>query len=186
MNSSSNKNGNNNSDLTKTSTFYLDDPNLGSDVITGASSSKSTVIRSKQVPNSNTAVNTPTNNEADMSPNLALISPHSLSIVYDSTMQDFLEQARNGNVTRLIELIESNKNLNGSQNSNKNQFDINYKGKPKRFYGWTALHISCYFNHIEIVKLLLQVRIQFIFGRKNCKEFFFERVNFFQSILIVT
>ncbi len=162
-NNSNNKNGNTNNDLTKTSTFYLDDPNLGLDVITNASSSKSAIIRTKQVPNSNSATDVPIK-EADASPNLALASPHSLNTVYDSTMQDFLEQARNGNVTRLIELIESNKNLNASQSSNKNQFDINYKGKPKRFYGWTALHISCYFNHIEIVKLLLQVKIRLRFS----------------------
>jgi hypothetical protein len=30
-------------------------------------------------------------------------------------------------------------------------------GKQKRYYGWSALHVSAYFNHIEIVKLLLQV-----------------------------
>ena len=87
-------------------------------------------------------------------------------------MQDFLEQARNGNLNRVSELIESsnnNKQLNEQNesstslsSSSSSSFDINYKGKPKRFYGWTALHISCYFNHIDIVKLLLQVNRLFL------------------------
>lgn len=151
-NSNGNKNGIHN-DLTKTqtSTFYLDDPNLGLDVITNVGTLKSTNVRKKLSNGSSPG----TINEVEMTSSPAMISPQSSNSVHDSTMQDFLEQARYGNVTRVTELIESNQNLNGSQNSNI--FDINYKGRPKRFYGWTALHISCYFNHIDIVKLLLQV-----------------------------
>ena len=88
-------------------------------------------------------------------------SPKQEITSFDLAMQDFLEHARNGNVNRITEFIESSKSLTPTTNIN-NSFDINYKGKPKRFYGWTALHISCYFNHLDIVKLLLEV-INFIF-----------------------
>ena len=70
-----------------------------------------------------------------------------------SLMEEFLEHSRNGNVNRISEII----NQNRTNNIDSAQFDINYRGKHKRFYGWTALHISCYFNKIEIVKLLIKV-----------------------------
>lgn len=73
----------------------------------------------------------------------------------DMFMQEFLEIARNGNTEQLVEMMKlgiSGKN----SNSEPINFDLNYRGKSKRFYGWTALHIGCYFNLLEIVKLLTQ------------------------------
>ncbi len=85
-------------------------------------------------------------------------------------MHEFLEVSRNSDLEQLKSLIKlgkSGKNLN----SEDIKFDINYRGKSKRFYGWTALHITCYFNHLEAVKLLLQVNNLnlFSFGRNNNK-----------------
>ena len=81
-------------------------------------------------------------------------------------MESFLELVRNGSYTKIHELIQTSNMSNDNESpssktsspkSNK-KLDLNYRGKTKRFYGWTSLHISCYFNHTDIVKLLLQVR----------------------------
>lgn len=77
-----------------------------------------------------------------------------LSSKYDMFMQEFLESARNNNTARMREMIQLNKEPNNSESVG---FDINYRGKSKRFYGWTALHIACYFNLLDVIKLLLQV-----------------------------
>lgn len=82
-----------------------------------------------------------------------------LSSKYDMFMQEFLESARNNNTARIREMIQ----LNKESTDDAVGFDINYRGKSKRFYGWTALHIACYFNLIDVIKLLLQVYFKIFF-----------------------
>lgn len=80
-------------------------------------------------------------------------------------MESFLQLVRNGNYEQINELIQlSNSTAEDGSPTGKTsspkpskKLDLNYRGKTKRFYGWTSLHISCYFNHFNIVKLLLQV-----------------------------
>jgi ankyrin repeat protein len=74
----------------------------------------------------------------------------------DAFMQEFLEASRNGNIEQLKSLLKLGRSGKNADHEDI-KFDINYRGKSKRFYGWTALHIACYFNLLDVVKLLLQV-----------------------------
>ena len=138
----------------ETSTFYLDDSTT---IQIGSATTTNTNNKIPPLRNKKTSLQHQDSQLNEISPDTSLPTTSSNITPYDMTMQDFLEQARNGNVIKINELIESTKSLNQQPSIT---FDINYKGKPKRFYGWTALHISCYFNHIDIVKLLIQVIIQ--------------------------
>ena len=80
-----------------------------------------------------------------------------------SRAEQFLRHARNGDLRALSDLVEgggSDENSTGkfTKLSETNRgIDLNYRGKQKVYLGWTALHLACYFNKIEIVKYLLQV-----------------------------
>ena len=63
-------------------------------------------------------------------------------------------------VNKLRESEDFNFNYRGE--SSILSFKIDYEvciyilGKKKRFYGWSALHIACYFNQIEVLTFLLK------------------------------
>ncbi|CAF0709040.1 unnamed protein product [Brachionus calyciflorus] len=67
----------------------------------------------------------------------------------NSLMEEFLENSRYGNIEKVVEIVEQ-------KSLEVKNFKINYRGIHKRFYGWTALHLSCYFNQIEVVRYLLK------------------------------
>lgn len=69
------------------------------------------------------------------------------NIRYKNPESALLSYARTNKIEKLMKLLDSNTNL-----------DINYKGQEKGFYGHSALHLACYFGHIDVVKLLLKVK----------------------------
>lgn len=102
-------------------------------------------------------------------------------------MEQFLRLARHGELASLRELVDqliqqsdnsnaTNTTTSGATSSssyglgdsaankytrltNIREFDVNYRGKQKVYLGWTALHLACYFNKLEVAKYLLQVNI---------------------------
>ncbi|XP_051784876.1 oxysterol-binding protein-related protein 1 isoform X2 [Erpetoichthys calabaricus] len=63
--------------------------------------------------------------------------------------EQFLHDARNGNIDGIKNLLESRKH--GESN-----FDINCKGRSKSNLGWTPLHLACYFGHKDVAEELLK------------------------------
>lgn len=60
-----------------------------------------------------------------------------------------LYYARNGELTMVKKLLQS-------KQEDLIDLDIDCKGKKKNNHGWTPLHLSCYFGHYEVVKILLE------------------------------
>jgi len=64
-------------------------------------------------------------------------------------MEYFLRLARKGgDLSAIRSFVQTS--------SNDADFNINYRG-TKEYYGWSALHLACYFNHPQLVKYLLEV-----------------------------
>ncbi|MGH0145580.1 UNVERIFIED_CONTAM: hypothetical protein FKN15_042436 [Acipenser sinensis] len=63
--------------------------------------------------------------------------------------EQFLHDARNGNIEKVRKLLDSRRP--GETNIN-----INCKGKSKSNLGWTPLHLACYFGHKHVVEELLK------------------------------
>lgn len=63
--------------------------------------------------------------------------------------EHFLRDARNGNLPGIQSLLMS-------KIREETKFDINCKGKNRSNFGWTALHLSCYFGHRDVVEELLK------------------------------
>ncbi|XP_036442648.1 oxysterol-binding protein-related protein 1 isoform X1 [Colossoma macropomum] len=63
--------------------------------------------------------------------------------------EQFLRDARNGNLQGIQRLLMS-------KIKEEAKFDINCKGKSKSNFGWTALHLACYFGHRDVVEELLK------------------------------
>ncbi|XP_053202832.1 oxysterol-binding protein-related protein 1-like [Panonychus citri] len=62
-----------------------------------------------------------------------------------------LYYARNGELSMVRKLLSS-------REGGTIELNIDCKGKKKNNHGWTALHLSCYFGHYEVVKILLEHR----------------------------
>ncbi|KAJ8375944.1 hypothetical protein SKAU_G00065240 [Synaphobranchus kaupii] len=63
--------------------------------------------------------------------------------------EQFLHNARNGNLEGIQQLLVSNV-------QEKTRININCKGKSKCNLGWTPLHLACYFGHRDVVEELLK------------------------------
>uniref|UniRef100_A0A670Y4U7 Oxysterol-binding protein n=1 Tax=Pseudonaja textilis TaxID=8673 RepID=A0A670Y4U7_PSETE len=63
--------------------------------------------------------------------------------------QQLLHDARNGKSEEIRQLLENMK-------KGEIIFDINCKGRSKSNFGWTPLHLACYFGHTNVVKDLLE------------------------------
>uniref|UniRef100_A0A3B4EC03 Oxysterol-binding protein n=1 Tax=Pygocentrus nattereri TaxID=42514 RepID=A0A3B4EC03_PYGNA len=63
--------------------------------------------------------------------------------------EQFLRDARNGNLHGIQRLLMS-------KIKEEAKFDINCKGKSKSNFGWTPLHLACYFGHRDVVEELLK------------------------------
>ncbi|XP_026526125.1 oxysterol-binding protein-related protein 1 isoform X2 [Notechis scutatus] len=63
--------------------------------------------------------------------------------------QQLLQDARNGKSEEIRQLLENMK-------KGEIIFDINCKGRSKSNFGWTPLHLACYFGHTNVVKDLLE------------------------------
>ncbi|KAG2458112.1 OSBL1 protein, partial [Polypterus senegalus] len=63
--------------------------------------------------------------------------------------EQFLHDARNGNIDGIKKLLESRK-------CGEINFDINCKGRSKSNLGWTPLHLACYFGHKDVAEELLK------------------------------
>ncbi|XP_035268592.1 oxysterol-binding protein-related protein 1 isoform X2 [Anguilla anguilla] len=58
--------------------------------------------------------------------------------------EQFLRNARNGNLQGIQKLLT------------RTRININCKGKSKSNFGWTPLHLACYFGHRDVVEELLK------------------------------
>lgn len=63
--------------------------------------------------------------------------------------EHFLQDARNGNLSGI-------QNLLMSKIKEETKLDINCKGKSRSNFGWTPLHLACYFGHQAVVEELLK------------------------------
>ncbi|XP_053368544.1 oxysterol-binding protein-related protein 1 [Clarias gariepinus] len=63
--------------------------------------------------------------------------------------EQFLHDARNGNLPGIQRLLIAK--IKGEA-----KFEINCKGKSRSNFGWTPLHLSCYFGHRDVVEELLK------------------------------
>ncbi|XP_060679894.1 oxysterol-binding protein-related protein 1 isoform X1 [Hemiscyllium ocellatum] len=63
--------------------------------------------------------------------------------------EQLLHQARNG-------ILEEVKQLLDRRRFEKLAFNINCKGRSKSNFGWTPLHLACYFGHRDVVEELLK------------------------------
>ncbi|XP_070603744.1 oxysterol-binding protein-related protein 1 isoform X1 [Erythrolamprus reginae] len=63
--------------------------------------------------------------------------------------QQLLHDARNGKNEEVRQLLENMK-------KGEIIFNINCKGRSKSNFGWTPLHLACYFGHTVVVKDLLE------------------------------
>ncbi|XP_015677447.1 oxysterol-binding protein-related protein 1 [Protobothrops mucrosquamatus] len=63
--------------------------------------------------------------------------------------QQLLHDARNGKSEEVRQLLENMK-------KGEIIFNINCKGRSKSNFGWTPLHLACYFGHTSVVKDLLE------------------------------
>ncbi|KAM3838713.1 oxysterol-binding protein-related protein 1 isoform 2-T4 [Vipera latastei] len=63
--------------------------------------------------------------------------------------QQLLHNARNGKSEEVRQLLENMK-------KGEIIFNINCKGRSKSNFGWTPLHLACYFGHTSVVKDLLE------------------------------
>ncbi|MGH0143521.1 UNVERIFIED_CONTAM: hypothetical protein FKN15_040177 [Acipenser sinensis] len=63
--------------------------------------------------------------------------------------EQFLHDARNGNIEEIRKLLDSRR-------QGETNIDINCKGKSKSNLGWTPLHLACYFGHKHVVEELLK------------------------------
>jgi ankyrin repeat protein len=77
-------------------------------------------------------------------------------------MEYFLRLARKGGDLSVIRSFVQTNSIN-------NDFNINYRGL-KEYYGWSALHLACYFNHPQLVKYLLDVRRIYYIWRCHMKS----------------
>ncbi|BES91885.1 Ankyrin repeat [Nesidiocoris tenuis] len=67
----------------------------------------------------------------------------------ESCAEELLHAARNGDVSRVQEILTASKT--------RNQIvDVNCKGQSKSNLGWTPLHLATYFGHREVVEILLE------------------------------
>uniref|UniRef100_A0A8B9LE06 Oxysterol-binding protein n=1 Tax=Astyanax mexicanus TaxID=7994 RepID=A0A8B9LE06_ASTMX len=63
--------------------------------------------------------------------------------------EQFLRDARNGNLQGIQKLLMS-------KIKEEVKIDVNCKGKSKSNFGWTPLHLACYFGHRDVVEELLK------------------------------
>ncbi|XP_026861347.2 oxysterol-binding protein-related protein 1 isoform X1 [Electrophorus electricus] len=63
--------------------------------------------------------------------------------------EQFLQDARNGNLEGIQKLLMS-------KIKDETKIDINCKGKNRSNFGWTPLHLACYFGHKDVVEELLK------------------------------
>ncbi|KAK3561722.1 hypothetical protein QTP86_012617 [Hemibagrus guttatus] len=79
--------------------------------------------------------------------------------------EQFLRDARNGNLAGIQRLLMS-------KIKEEAIFNINCKGKSRSNFGWTPLHLSCYFGHRDVVEELL--KYQFILRMTDFEPFLFQ------------
>ncbi|XP_062868500.1 oxysterol-binding protein-related protein 1 isoform X2 [Trichomycterus rosablanca] len=63
--------------------------------------------------------------------------------------EQFLQGARNGDLDGIQKLLMS-------KIKEETKFDINCKGKNRSNFGWSPLHLACYFGHNDVVEELLK------------------------------
>uniref|UniRef100_A0A4W4G5V9 Oxysterol-binding protein n=1 Tax=Electrophorus electricus TaxID=8005 RepID=A0A4W4G5V9_ELEEL len=63
--------------------------------------------------------------------------------------EQFLQDARNGNLEGIQKLLMS-------KIKDETKIDINCKGMNRSNFGWTPLHLACYFGHKDVVEELLK------------------------------
>ncbi|KAL4218204.1 Oxysterol-binding protein-related protein 1 [Mactra antiquata] len=66
-----------------------------------------------------------------------------------SLEESLLQCARRGQASIIDDILKSRKD-------GKIEVDINCKGSQKANRGWTPLHLSAYFGHVDVVKILIQ------------------------------
>jgi ankyrin repeat protein len=67
---------------------------------------------------------------------------------YENAECALLSYSRTNKLDKLIALLDAKLN-------NKLSLNLNYKGQQKQNFSWSALHLACYFGHIEVVEQLL-------------------------------
>ncbi|XP_046713479.1 oxysterol-binding protein-related protein 1 isoform X3 [Silurus meridionalis] len=77
------------------------------------------------------------------------------------TEEQFLRYARNGNLPGIQRLLLS-------KIKEEAKFDIDCKGKSRSNFGWTSLHLSCYFGHRDVVEELLKEVVMLLLQYDAC------------------
>lgn len=81
-------------------------------------------------------------------PDDSLDSSFMASTKYENGEWALLSYSRTNKIEKLKALLDCKFRKEISLN-------LNYKGQQKKNFSWTALHLACYFGHIEVVQLLL-------------------------------
>lgn len=74
-------------------------------------------------------------------------SPYTIG-KYENAECALLSYSRTNKLDKLIALLDA-------KLTNKINLNLNYKGLQKQNFSWSALHLACYFGHIQVVEQIL-------------------------------